>query len=114
MTNIPGCFNVGESEFQYHGANRLGANSLLSCIFGWTCRRRAKSPVISNRFKIQLWQSPFPNFHRCIDEEEALKHDLMRREGNENVHKLHDELADVMVKNVTVKRNNADLEKNDR
>src|SRR6185503_2642651 len=34
MTNIPGCFNVGESEFQYHGANRLGANSLLSCIFG--------------------------------------------------------------------------------
>ena len=33
MTNIPGCFNVGESEYQYHGANRLGANSLLSCIF---------------------------------------------------------------------------------
>src|SRR5690606_30294442 len=31
MTNIPGCFNVGESDFQYHGANRLGANSLLSC-----------------------------------------------------------------------------------
>ena len=29
MTNIPGCFNVGESEFQFHGANRLGANSLL-------------------------------------------------------------------------------------
>ena len=34
MTNIPGCFNVGESDYQYHGANRLGANSLLSCIFG--------------------------------------------------------------------------------
>lgn len=34
MTNIEGCFNIGESEFQYHGANRLGANSLLSCIFG--------------------------------------------------------------------------------
>ncbi|HSX25537.1 MAG TPA: FAD-binding protein, partial [Chlamydiales bacterium] len=34
MTNLKGCFNVGESEYQYHGANRLGANSLLSCIFG--------------------------------------------------------------------------------
>ena len=34
MTNIPGCFNIGESDFQFHGANRLGANSLLSCIFG--------------------------------------------------------------------------------
>ena len=33
MTNIPGCFVVGESEFQYHGANRLGANSLVACIF---------------------------------------------------------------------------------
>ena len=34
MTNIPGIFAVGECEYQYHGANRLGANSLLSCIYG--------------------------------------------------------------------------------
>ncbi len=34
MTNIPGVFVAGEAEYQYHGANRLGANSLLSCIFG--------------------------------------------------------------------------------
>ena len=34
MTNIPGIFAAGECEYQYHGANRLGANSLLSCIFG--------------------------------------------------------------------------------
>ena len=25
---------AGEAEFQYHGGNRLGANSLLSCIYG--------------------------------------------------------------------------------
>ena len=34
MTNIPGVFAAGEAEYQYHGANRLGANSLVSCIFG--------------------------------------------------------------------------------
>ena len=34
MTNIPGIFAAGECEYQYHGANRLGANSLVSCIFG--------------------------------------------------------------------------------
>ena len=34
MTNIPGLFAAGECEYQYHGANRLGANSLLSCIYG--------------------------------------------------------------------------------
>src|SRR5690606_9871533 len=34
MTNIPGLFAAGECDYQYHGANRLGANSLLSAIFG--------------------------------------------------------------------------------
>ena len=34
MSNLTGCFVAGEADYQYHGANRLGANSLLSCIFG--------------------------------------------------------------------------------
>ena len=33
MTNIQGLFAAGEVDYQYHGANRLGANSLLSCIY---------------------------------------------------------------------------------
>src|SRR4029079_16522688 len=33
-TNIPGLFASGEADYAYHGANRLGANSLLSCIYG--------------------------------------------------------------------------------
>ena len=33
MTNIPGLFAAGEANYQYHGGNRLGANSLVSCIF---------------------------------------------------------------------------------
>src|SRR6202046_4306122 len=33
-TNIPGVYAAGECEYQYHGANRLGANSLVSCIYG--------------------------------------------------------------------------------
>src|SRR5436305_3877076 len=41
MTNIPGLYAMGEASFAYHGANRLGANRLLSCIFdglfGGTC-----------------------------------------------------------------------------
>src|ERR1019366_1080882 len=34
MTNVPGLYAAGECEYQYHGANRLGANSLPSCIYG--------------------------------------------------------------------------------
>src|ERR687888_61056 len=33
-TNVPGIFAAGECEYSYHGANRLGANSLVSCIYG--------------------------------------------------------------------------------
>ncbi len=110
MTNIPGCFNVGESDFQYHGANRLGANSLLSCIFGGLV-----TGVEVPRYLEELTHSygnlPSRIFSDALNKEEALKHDLMTRSGKENVHRLHDELSDVMIRNVTVKRNNADLKK---
>jgi succinate dehydrogenase / fumarate reductase flavoprotein subunit len=33
QTNIDGLYAFGEVNFGYHGANRLGANALLSCIF---------------------------------------------------------------------------------
>ncbi len=33
MTNVQGLYAFGEVSFAYHGANRLGANALLSCIF---------------------------------------------------------------------------------
>ncbi|HZH02135.1 MAG TPA: succinate dehydrogenase (quinone) flavoprotein subunit, partial [Myxococcaceae bacterium] len=32
-TNVPGLFASGEADYSIHGANRLGANSLLSCIY---------------------------------------------------------------------------------
>ena len=34
MTNIHGLFAAGECDYSQHGANRLGANSLLSAIYG--------------------------------------------------------------------------------
>ena len=36
MTNIKGLFAAGECDFSQHGGNRLGANSLLSAIYGGT------------------------------------------------------------------------------
>ncbi len=34
MTSIPGLFAAGECDYSQHGGNRLGANSLLSAIYG--------------------------------------------------------------------------------
>jgi len=110
MTNIPGCFQVGESEFQYHGANRLGANSLLSCIFGGLTAG-LEVPRYLEQITMSYGQLPGKIFSSSMAVEEALKHEILNREGKENVHKLHDELSVLMVNNVTVKRNNKDLEK---
>src|SRR5207253_9284191 len=33
QTNVPGIFAVGEADYSIHGVNRLGAYSLLSCIY---------------------------------------------------------------------------------
>lgn len=110
MTNIPGCFNVGESDFQYHGANRLGANSLLSCIFGGLVVG-VEVPRYLGSLTSSCRDAKSTIFEQALAEEQAHKKDLLARDGGENVHQLHDELADLMVCNVTVKRNNEDLKK---
>ena len=108
MTNIAGCFNVGESEFQYHGANRLGANSLLSCIFAGLVAGM-EVPRYLEGLQASCGQLPSRTFSEALAHEEAFKHDLLTRQGKENVHQLHDELSELMISNVTVKRENAKL-----
>lgn len=110
MTNIEGCFNIGESEFQYHGANRLGANSLLACIFAGLVAGVEIPRYLSN---LEKSYEDFPSgiFNEALAKEEALKSDILSRKGKENIHALHDEMADWMIRNVTVKRNNEDLKK---
>ncbi len=85
MTNFPGCFNVGESDFQYHGANRLGANSLLSCIFGGLIAG-IEVPRYLETLKASYGNLPSRTFSDALAQEESFKHDLMTREGPENVH----------------------------
>lgn len=110
MTNIPGCFNIGESEFLYHGANRLGANSLVACIFAGLVAGVEVPRYLSNLEK-SYEDLPSSIFEEALAKEEAFKQDLLSRRGKENIHRLHDELAEWMVRNVTVKRNNQDLAK---
>jgi succinate dehydrogenase / fumarate reductase, flavoprotein subunit len=108
MTNLKGCFAVGECDFLYHGANRLGANSLVACIYAGL-----EVGYEVPRYIDTLEEKEIPDaiFQEAVDKEQAFKEDLLARSGNENIHALHDEMADLMVHYVTVKRDNEDLEK---
>ena len=108
MSNLRGCFVVGEADFQYHGANRLGANSLLSTIFGGlTCG--VEVPRYIDTLSSPYEETPSSFFQKALEEEEILKSELLNRRGEENVHQLHEELAEKMVQEVTVKRSNKGL-----
>lgn len=108
MTNIAGCFNIGESDFQYHGANRLGANSLLSCIFAGLVAG-VEVPRYFDSLSTSCQETPDAVFDGHLAIEKERRGELMGRKGPENLFALHDELAEVLVGNVTVKRNNTDL-----
>jgi succinate dehydrogenase / fumarate reductase flavoprotein subunit len=105
MTSISGCFSAGEADFAYHGANRLGANALLSCIFSGLVAGGEIPRYLEGLSKKGSSVSSTV-FSAAVAAEEGLKVDLMSRHGPENVHVLHEELATWMISNVTVKRNN--------
>ena len=110
MTSIPGCFCAGEAEFLYHGANRLGANALLACIFAGLIAADEVPRYLDTLTK-QSDDTAGDIFSKALAQEEAAQQEILSSSGDENIHALHDELSKVMVKNVAVKRDNTDLQK---
>lgn len=109
MTNLRGCFSIGEADYQYHGANRLGANALLACIFSGLVAGQ-EVPRYIDSLASSYHEISSNIYDQAIQLEEDLKRDLLNRNGTENIHQLHDEMADWMTRNVTVKRDNRDLQ----
>src|SRR4051812_6525991 len=110
VTNIPGLYAIGECDYQYHGANRLGANSLLSCIFSGLIT----APGIETLLKGQKQSAadlPSSLFEGAVKQHKS-RHDalLKRTGGGENPYLIHQELGDVMTKAATVVRRNDQLQ----
>lgn len=112
MTNIPGLFAAGECDYQYHGANRLGANSLLSCIFGGMV---AGPNAIKYVRGLERSAEDLPStlFEQYRKKEEEKYEQILKMDGNENAYQLHKELGEWMTDNVTVVRYNDRLLKTD-
>lgn len=109
MTNIPGLFAAGECEYQYHGANRLGANSLVSAIYGGMVAGPKAVEYIKGLKKSaqDISSSVFDSFQKKQgDKYES----LLKMSGTENAYVIHKELGDWMTANMTVVRHNDRLE----
>ncbi|OIK16931.1 succinate dehydrogenase flavoprotein subunit [Bacillus sp. MUM 116] len=112
MTNIPGLFAAGECDYSQHGANRLGANSLLSAIYGGSVAGPNAVRYIEGLEKSSD-AIPSSIFDRKVKEEEQKWNSIMSLDGNENAYILHKELGEWMTDNVTVVRYNDRLLKTD-
>jgi succinate dehydrogenase / fumarate reductase flavoprotein subunit len=105
MTNIPGMYAVGECDYSIHGANRLGANSLMSCIYagfvaGPNAMRYAKSlPAAEGD----------GGAAKELQRQHEINNRLLTSSGSENPFRLWRELGEIMTKNVTVIRYNKNL-----
>lgn len=109
-TNIPGIFAAGECEYQYHGANRLGANSLVSCIYGGMLA--GPNAVKYARGLENGCESVSSSVYDAERSRQQEANDaLLHSQGTENPMTIWKELGEVMVEHVTVVRFNANLEK---
>ncbi|KAB2952529.1 succinate dehydrogenase flavoprotein subunit [Heliorestis acidaminivorans] len=112
MTNIPGLFASGEAEYQYHGANRLGANSLLSAIYGGMVSGPSVLKYASG-LKKSAQDIPQSVFDAEVKVQQAKMDKIFKMQGNENPYVLHKELGELMTEYVTIIRINKNLQKAD-
>jgi succinate dehydrogenase / fumarate reductase flavoprotein subunit len=105
MTNVPGLYAAGECDYQYHGANRLGATALLSCLVG--------GDIAAPGVLAYLLSAPAEATSAELADSQHQRqseYDFLRKSnGNENPYRLHAELAEVMWNNCGIWRVQADL-----
>jgi succinate dehydrogenase / fumarate reductase flavoprotein subunit len=109
QTTIPGLYAIGECDYQYHGANRLGANSLLSCIFSGLIVGPSAETVLGS-MKGAAGDQPASLYESARKQQQEMHdHLLTRSTGGENPYTIHQQLGDVMTKAATVVRYNKQL-----
>jgi succinate dehydrogenase / fumarate reductase flavoprotein subunit len=108
-TNITGLYATGEADYQYHGANRLGANSLLSCIYGGMVTGPAMASYRKGLGR-SSWDVSSTVFDRAVKREQDKYEAILKMDGSENPYRLHEDLAKMMLVDVTIERHNDKLD----
>jgi succinate dehydrogenase / fumarate reductase flavoprotein subunit len=107
-TNITGLYACGECDYGYHGANRLGANSLLSASYSG----RVAGESVTSYLKGMQQSSANAGQQSYRDEatrQKIINQKLLNNRGQENPYQLHRELGELMSSHVGVVRDNSRL-----
>lgn len=112
MTTLPGLYAIGECNFSDHGANRLGANSLLQAsIDGYFVLPNTINNYLADSLKEEQITSVHPEFDKVLTTVEAQIKTLLNVNGSQTVDHFHRELGKVMWQECAMSRNKSGLEK---
>ena len=113
MTTIPGLFAAGECDYSQHGGNRLGANSLLSAIYGGMVAG-PKAVEYVNELETSYEDIDDSVYDKYAQAEQEKFDNILAMDGEENAYVIHKELGEIMTANVTVVRHNDKLLETDK
>ncbi|MCK9451044.1 MAG: fumarate reductase/succinate dehydrogenase flavoprotein subunit [Bacteroidales bacterium] len=112
MTTIPGLYAIGECNYADHGANRLGANSLLQAsIDGYFILPNTINNYLEDALKQDHPGVDHPEFDKVEKEVKSQIEKIMAVKGSRTVDDFHRELGKVMWQECAMSRNKQGLER---
>lgn len=112
MTTIPGLYAIGECNYADHGANRLGANSLLQAsIDGYFILPNTINNYLADEIKEEHPSLDHPEFAKAENGIKAHIKKILEINGSKTVDHFHRELGKIMWQECAMSRNKAGLEK---
>lgn len=110
MTTVPGLFSIGESNFSVHGANRLGAASLMQCAGdGYFIIPYTIADYLSDQIKVPKIKTDLPEFEKAENEVRNLTNELLAVRGKQTPATFHKRLGKIMWDHCGMFRNEAGL-----
>jgi len=112
MTTIPGLYAIGEANFSDHGANRLGASSLMQCTGdGYFILPYTITDYLADEIKTPRISTDLKEFEEAEKNAKARLEKLISINGTQTASTFHKRLGKIMWDYCGMVRNEAGLKK---
>jgi succinate dehydrogenase / fumarate reductase flavoprotein subunit len=110
MTTIKGLFSIGESNFSDHGANRLGASSLMQASGdGYFILPYTIGNYLSDQIRVPRFDTSLPEFEEAEKEVQERINKLISIKGTQTATSFHKRLGRIMWDHCGMSRNEKGL-----